>query len=537
MLGIPPLSAAGSVLSLFQGRQDCFGEQAGNGAYYTQRKKLTQREVEKHLLGEKTIGIYPLKKGKVTFAALDFDSKGPQAKEAVLYCQRWLNICGIPSFIEPSGNKGIHLWIFFKKWVCADKVRKVLYHLLASMEEDTGIHNTEGHPIEVFPKQSGGVDLGNLIKLPFGIHRVTGNTTRFVNCANEVLLLDDLLVSPEISEDILDTIIDDIVVRVDATSAVSNAAQAQGLPCFSDMSNTSIVEGARHAIGFRRSVHLFKQGHSKDAAEAMMILWDKENCNPPIGQKTIKRNITSAYSGKYGFGCLDPIVQKHCNDSCPIYKKRHLQTDNPIEGAPESEIGPIKEIMTVPPKWEVTARVLLNDENHEATVMFTTSELFTLKAVQNRFFEELRVLLFTNMKSNDWVNYIQSLGVSDKIEIEDAPYDASKEQQILRRVYDWLAATPKATTEPDIIAGRPVEKTGRFYFQPESVEDMLKRRHQISVDRNDLYIIIRAAGGAIGRDKNTLFRIGEKVFRGWSLPVDKIIDVKADVIADDGIDF
>ncbi|MBT9147958.1 MAG: hypothetical protein DDT32_01727 [Syntrophomonadaceae bacterium] len=518
MSGIPPLNAAGSILSLFDGRQDCFGEQADNGAYYTQKKKLTQREIEKHLLGEKTIGVYLLKKGRVTFAALDFDSKGPQAKEAILYCQRWLNGWAIPSFIEPSGNKGLHLWVFFKDWVSADKVRKVLFYLLESLESDTGISEPEGHPIEIFPKQSGGVDLGNLIKLPFGIHRVTGKRTRFITHDNHIIELDDILASPAINEDILDVIIENIPGLPDTAHEPTQQPQGQGLPCFSNTSATIIEEGARHAIGFRRSVHLFRQGHAKDAAEALMILWDEENCRPSIGAKVIKRNITSAYSGKYGFGCLDPIIQKYCDPSCPIHKKRHLQTDNPPEGAPESEVGPIREILTHPPKWEVTARVIVDDENHEATVILTTTELFSLKVVQNRFFERLRVRLFTNMKPGDWINYIQSLGISGKIEVEDAPYDASKEEMVAKRIYDWLGTTPKAISESDVMAGRPIDRSGRYYFLPEAVEDMLKRRYHISIGRDDLYLTIRNIGGAIGRDKGTLVKFSHKTFRAWSLP-------------------
>lgn len=521
MSGIPPLNAAGSILSLFEGRQDCFGEQAVTGAYYTQRKKLTQREIERHLLGEKTIGVYPLKKGKVTFAALDFDSKGPQAKEAILYCQRWLNGWAIPSFIEPSGNKGLHLWVFFKTWVSADKVRKVFLHLLQCLENDTGISEPEGHAIEIFPKQSGGVDLGNLIKVPFGIHQITGKRTRFVSHDNQIIELEDLLASPIIDEVILDAIIEDIPegqLPDYSNTEVLQQSQTQGLPCFANTSATIIEEGERHAIGFRRSVHLFKQGHAKDAAEALMILWDDENCKPPIGTKVIKRNITSAFSGKYGFGCLDPIIQKYCSPECPIHKKRHLQTDNPPEGALESEIGPIREILTYPPKWEVTARVLVDEQNHEATVMLTTSELFSLKVVQNRFFERLRVRLFTNMKPGDWVNYLHSLGLSGKIDVEEAPYDASKDEMVSKRIYDWLETTPKAINESDVMAGRPVDKGNRYYFLPETVEDMLKRRYHISINRDDLYIIVRNIGGAIGRAKHTVFRIGNKTFRAWSLP-------------------
>ena len=164
------------IAVLFEGRRDYHVEQRSNGDYL-KVVGLTLEDIRQHLAGAKTIGVYPLKDGKVTVAVLDCDTKTPQARESVLYCKRWLEKWGIRSFIEPSGNKGSHLWIFFKDWVSAQKVILVLSYLLHKMSEDL----SSTVPFEIFPKQAGGVEFGNAIKLPFGIHRKTGLRTFFLD--------------------------------------------------------------------------------------------------------------------------------------------------------------------------------------------------------------------------------------------------------------------------------------------------------------------------------------------------------------------
>ena len=74
---------------------------------------LTDEVIEEHLVGAKTVGIYPLLKGDACwFLACDFD--GPAW---ALDAQAYLASCrddGIPAGLERSrsGNGG-HAWIFF----------------------------------------------------------------------------------------------------------------------------------------------------------------------------------------------------------------------------------------------------------------------------------------------------------------------------------------------------------------------------------------------------------------------------------------
>ena len=93
-------------------------------------KPLTDLEIEKHLLDQQLIGLYPLLTNNTSwFIAADFDKEN-WAEE----CKAFTNICtenNLSAYLERSrsGNGG-HVWIFFDKPYPAQKSRKILTALL-----------------------------------------------------------------------------------------------------------------------------------------------------------------------------------------------------------------------------------------------------------------------------------------------------------------------------------------------------------------------------------------------------------------------
>jgi len=89
---------------------------------------------------------------------------------------RALAALDMPPLMEDSGYKGRHLWLFFE---VPEPARVV--HQFGSLVLRTFDVRTPDIQIEFFPKQgSVGGGLGNLIKLPLGIHRRTGRRSRFL---------------------------------------------------------------------------------------------------------------------------------------------------------------------------------------------------------------------------------------------------------------------------------------------------------------------------------------------------------------------
>lgn len=190
----------------FGGRQGVYARQwcspTGKHGYTPVREPFTPTVARSHLLGAQTVGIYPVRQdGTARFLAFDLDvaryalaqaarSSGgvePLLRRALSVARSLLDAAaslGLAAYVERSGWKGYHVWLLFEAPVPAAGLRRLGSELLrlapALPPEVTA---------EVFPKQSrvraGG--LGNLIKLPLGVHRVTGVRGLFVDPAGRPL--------------------------------------------------------------------------------------------------------------------------------------------------------------------------------------------------------------------------------------------------------------------------------------------------------------------------------------------------------------
>jgi len=84
--------------------------------------------------------------------------------------------------IEFSGYKGFHFWYFMERPVPASIVRRALQQIVEPLKPDLSYFD-----LEIFPKQDHltGKGLGNLVKLPLGIHRLTGRRSFFPACSKQ----------------------------------------------------------------------------------------------------------------------------------------------------------------------------------------------------------------------------------------------------------------------------------------------------------------------------------------------------------------
>ncbi|MEW6665758.1 MAG: CRISPR-associated primase-polymerase type A1 [Thermodesulfobacteriota bacterium] len=188
-------------LDLFSGREDCFARQWVDKAeqkqgYVPVRRPIGFPEVEEHLSGRKTYGIYLVRyDGTVKLAVLDVDlrqeyrgarlktdDRGLVRREGSYLYSRIRELSakiGLEPLVEFSGGKGFHFWFLLSDPVTPDQVRKALGEIRDVLAGDLKAFN-----LEIFPKQEklSGKGLGNLVKLPLGIHRLTGKRSYFVQC-------------------------------------------------------------------------------------------------------------------------------------------------------------------------------------------------------------------------------------------------------------------------------------------------------------------------------------------------------------------
>jgi hypothetical protein len=187
------------LLDLFSGREGVYARQwknsEGHCGYMPVNEHLNEKVVRNHLLGNISVGIYQLRMDStVNWLCFDVDIQKSIIKEAFTdddllkrvmldvknTAVKIYNECAkysIDAYMEFSGYKGYHVWVFFDKPIVARMVKKFANQLILNIIPEK---NTV---IEVFPKQNfvKSDGYGNLVKLPLGVHIFNSKRSYFVN--------------------------------------------------------------------------------------------------------------------------------------------------------------------------------------------------------------------------------------------------------------------------------------------------------------------------------------------------------------------
>lgn len=190
-------------MRLFRGREDAFARQWSDKnrekqGYVPVRHELMPSDINDHLRGSKTYGIYLLNgESQVHTGVIDVDLikslRQPEQykknsanirRESIYLHQRILELSRehiLTSIAEVSGGKGYHFWFPVAEPVEAAIMRKALQQLTTGLAGDVSCFH-----LEIFPKQDrvSGKGFGNLVKLPMGIHRGSGKPSWFVRAVD-----------------------------------------------------------------------------------------------------------------------------------------------------------------------------------------------------------------------------------------------------------------------------------------------------------------------------------------------------------------
>jgi hypothetical protein len=164
---------------------------SGRHYYYRPRRRgvpleLTPHDIQRHLAGEITLGIYAInpRTQRVKWMAIDADYR--KALEDLLKLQFELARLGIQSALEQS-RRGGHLWMLFERPVLAKHARIHIRHLAKRLSVEVK-GSGSGDGIELFPKQDSVAEgqFGNAIRGPLGIHRAAGRRYWFYGAPYEL---------------------------------------------------------------------------------------------------------------------------------------------------------------------------------------------------------------------------------------------------------------------------------------------------------------------------------------------------------------
>ena len=171
-------------------RTEAYLLQSKDGSYYKKTSELTLDDIEQHLRGEKTIGTYQIgTDNKVKYLCLDVDLEKAAIKNDQITDTQWQMLrdtakelitvsaeLNLDPILEFSGRRGYHVIVFFENPVDAAVAKR-----LCSEIRDKLTTIPDEIDIEVFPKQEKVLNYGCVLKLPLGIHKVTGNRSEFLD--------------------------------------------------------------------------------------------------------------------------------------------------------------------------------------------------------------------------------------------------------------------------------------------------------------------------------------------------------------------
>src|SRR5712691_4332632 len=152
------------------GRRNDYALQQENGRYLRVSAAVTLDALRRHVAGLETMGAYVIdEQESCHFAVFDADSLDGLVQ--LLGVQRRLAADGIDSALEGS-RRGGHLRVFFASAVAPGLVRRWLLP-----------YCPDG--VEFYPKRDWATweEPGSLMRVPFGVHRLTGRRYPFLVAA------------------------------------------------------------------------------------------------------------------------------------------------------------------------------------------------------------------------------------------------------------------------------------------------------------------------------------------------------------------
>jgi len=156
---------------------------AGEVSYQPIKQSLTPEIIQDHLDGKVVLGSYHLNKDSMV-SWLGWDVDSADLKQAREYASKIVTrLAGIPHGVEFSGSKGYHILVFLQQPIPASQAKQFVDFIRdAEALPKTGKSHVEAYPKQ--PKLDNGLTMGNLLKIPLGLHPKTHEPSRFVDVNN-----------------------------------------------------------------------------------------------------------------------------------------------------------------------------------------------------------------------------------------------------------------------------------------------------------------------------------------------------------------
>jgi hypothetical protein len=290
-------------LAQLVGNPAAYALQREDGTWKPVREPLTPIVLRRHLEARITVGTYivrPPDYARTLVFDIDAGDEDEQQKQlsAILDVLAQL---GLKRGVEFSGRKGYHVWVLSSAYMPA-AVLQQLGH---------GVREEAGYPkMEVFPKQTQVRDLGNLVKLPGGIHRVTGKENNYIGLS--------YVPAPNSAEDLADAA---SLYPVTKARRI-DAPDSQEYPCVRSIQD-GVGEGSRNTNLLHLAVMLRKFSLTSENVATIVQRANSLN-EPPLDDAEVWNIIEN--SANTGPLCKQLGEDVHCGGQCITERHPGLYT-------------------------------------------------------------------------------------------------------------------------------------------------------------------------------------------------------------------
>jgi hypothetical protein len=256
-----------SQLKRMIGNPNAIAWQDDKGNWFPQEGEgfaLDPETLAQHTHKIDTYGTYVVWGDKARTLVFDLDEGTDEeclAKAVTLAAE--LHRFGIPKRsvgIEFSGRKGYHVWMLMADFVPAKELRRL----------GRAVLGTTGIQCEVFPKQDEAKQLGSLIKLPGGVHQVTGNENNFV----------DKVPAP-MSKQVLRRVLETLPPEPEKPKG-GDWDGADLVPCIGEIAD-GVGNGSRNNALYHYAVLLRGSHRVPEEGVRVLVQMAAAACDPPYG--------------------------------------------------------------------------------------------------------------------------------------------------------------------------------------------------------------------------------------------------------------
>lgn len=446
------------------------------GRACTVREPVTLDLWTKHLTGEQSLGIVPIREdGTCSWGCIDIDIYTLDIPELVEQVRKF----ELPLVPCRTKSGGIHLFLFTSEPVPAAAMQVKLREMAAAL----GFGRSE-----IFPKQGQVLadkgDVGNWLNMPYfegeKTHRYAMMSGRSrLNMAEFLSLVERCSVSAEEFSKLGVT-----PPKISGKAVQSKTETTHplygGPPCLQTLAEQGVPEGTRNNGLYNFGVFVKKK--FPDAWEAVLDQFNHDYMDPPLGSDEVRLVITTLKKKEYLYKCNDQPLCGFCNAALCRTRKFGIGTSNAVP-----IFSSLSKLNVEPPLW------FLDVEG--ARLELTTDQLQNQRAFQKVCMERLN-LVPPPVKDGQWFSILQDL--MDNLMLIEAPKEVGTEGLFLELLEEFLAeADIKSLDKEELLLGRPwyddTEK--RVYFRLKDLQAYLERNNFKDFTRGKITTRVRALGG------------------------------------------